>query len=164
MLFPNLIISRAIIFRETSAAAFIVHCSMVSCFPLQSAMQVEPLYLNWTWFNICTKILLKEHRCLFGASVLALSHSLKITGSQLPELWVLGSKFTSYSHSYFWRGAESIDRRGERPNCGHASFLSYFWLSKLSFASKALYQMIEFPTNRGNAAPLVDFWWHCYKK
>lgn len=45
------------------------------------------------------EFLLKELRHLFGASVLAASHSLKITGSWLHELWVWGSKFTSYTHT-----------------------------------------------------------------
>lgn len=108
------------------------------------------------------EFLLKELRRLFGASVSVVSHSWKITGSWLFELWVWGSKFTSYTHSYFWRGDESIHRRGERPECRRASFLFYIWPSKLSCSPKTIHQMIEFPTNRGNVALLGDFWWHCW--
>lgn len=49
------------------------------------------------------EFLLKELKHLLGASVSAVIHSWNITESWLFELWVWGSKFTSYTQSYFWR-------------------------------------------------------------
>lgn len=80
-------------------------------------------------------------------------------------VWTLGLEVKVYklhTHSYFWRGDESIHRRGERPKCRRASFLFYPWPSNLCFGPETIHQMIEFPTNRGNAALLGDFWWHCW--
>lgn len=71
-----------------SAATFIVHGSMVSCFPLRSAMQVEPLYLNWIWFNICTKNLVK--RAQMSVWCLCFSFESLLEDYWVTTAWTLG--------------------------------------------------------------------------